>query len=226
MRSYLFFTRKMPDATDDEEDIAVLNQVITKMETLGISKLDLDEEEQVSPVWVLMHKLSGIISWDFEKGMYFFIAGIFAVIVGGIVFENTDRCPQCGEELPGGAVFCNKCGFNMKIGKTNQSIWNKIPAFWLMPASVIGNILMFVIVILLLLIVAVVLAIFEKVVLSMAASILSLTVLILFMVRIQKIEIILSAVYWIIPVGLFIAVCAGVQKLRLMHMDVSEENRE
>lgn len=62
------------------------------------------------PVWMLIVKLNKITAWEFESGMYFFMAGIFIALIAGIVGGNTDTCPRCKTELPGGAAYCHKCG--------------------------------------------------------------------------------------------------------------------
>lgn len=62
------------------------------------------------PVWMLIVKLNGITSWEFESGIYFFMAGIFMALAAGIVGGNMDKCPTCNTFLPGGAAFCYKCG--------------------------------------------------------------------------------------------------------------------
>lgn len=219
----------------------------------------------ISPVWVLMYRLSGIVSWDFESGMYYFVGGIFAVLLGGLISENTDRCPKCAEELPGGAVFCSKCGFDMKIKKVRKTIGERIPASWYMPMSVIGNILVFVgilvpvirfpivrypvavnepnittsiiglmnsqiadsrgwtgmltlliVVICLLLIGAVVMAIFEKSILSIGASVLAMAVIVLTIFKVQEVIVLFTPAFFLLPIGLILAVYAGVQKFRFM----------
>lgn len=61
------------------------------------------------PVWMLIIRLNGINAWEFQNGLYFFIFGIFAVLVGGMVGGNVDSCPECKTVLPGGAGYCFKC---------------------------------------------------------------------------------------------------------------------
>lgn len=62
------------------------------------------------PVWMLIIRLNKITAWEFESGMYFFVAGIFITLIAGIVGGNTDSCPKCKIQLPGGAAYCYKCG--------------------------------------------------------------------------------------------------------------------
>lgn len=80
------------------------------------------------PIWMLIIKLNGITSWEFESGIYFFVAGIFMALAAGIVGGNMDKCPCCDTILPGGASFCYKCGADFaslrkekkeKTGKTD-----------------------------------------------------------------------------------------------------------
>ena len=72
------------------------------------------------PVWLVLAKLNGITQWEFQSGMYFFIAGIFIVLAAGLTGSNTDRCKSCNTELPGGALYCYKCGSSMTNQKTED----------------------------------------------------------------------------------------------------------
>ncbi len=200
-----YLSRRIP-SEDDEEDIAVLQMVMANMDSQGITRLDLNDEQQIEqvlgsydetrkeeildileyysksnaggiitivigmialiaacwmvirndfrwsfiftliatvPIWNLLVKLNGITSWEFRYGMYIFVVGFFAVMVGVLLGGNTDVCPDCKEKLPGGSVFCWKCSYDISKKKEKKHYIHTCIKKNSVVVAVIGNIIMF-----------------------------------------------------------------------------------
>lgn len=97
----------------------------------------------IIPVWRLIVKLDGITAWKFQYGMYLFVAGIFAVIIGVLAGGNTEACSGCKTVLPGGAVFCAKCGNSLFQKKQKGNAGMDFIRNHSMVIATVGNIVMF-----------------------------------------------------------------------------------
>lgn len=95
------------------------------------------------PVWSLFVKLDGITAWEFQSGMYFFVGGLFAVLFGAIMGGNNDICPDCKTTLPGGAVYCVKCGQDMMKKKEKKNLIYSFLKQYSVIIATVGNIIMF-----------------------------------------------------------------------------------
>lgn len=97
----------------------------------------------IVPVWNLFAKLDGITQWGFESGAYLYMIGIFMVVIGAMMSGNTDVCPECQTELPGGALYCFQCGHGMVRSRDKKCVVRAFAIQKQMLLAVIGNVLMF-----------------------------------------------------------------------------------
>lgn len=99
------------------------------------------------PVWYMILKLEGNMTWEYMNGMYVFVIGLLLSMFGVLTGGNVDRCKNCNLVLPGGAAFCYKCGEqrsnNYKSSKNSGNELRNFARRWAYMIGIIGNVIMF-----------------------------------------------------------------------------------